>query len=154
MGIGTSHHQVLRAQYVAPRCRPSALLNTDKGRLCQIGLVQLPSRWSATIFCFCFAARNSHCFRFFNISIQNSMAGHLSTSPHSYDIQRPIVAHHSPSKAPELVARWFPHIAAATSLSPRSDLRRKKLGTYMRLASVAVYGGRGWNRMGCGQWTF
>ena len=40
IGIDTSYHQVLRAQCSAPRIaslqRPLVLLNTDKGRLCQI----------------------------------------------------------------------------------------------------------------------
>ena len=36
LGIDTSYHQVLRAQCFPPRCRPPTLLNTDKGRLCQI----------------------------------------------------------------------------------------------------------------------
>ncbi len=47
------------------------------------------------------------------------MAGHLSTSTHPFNIQIHIAAYHGRSEAPKLAQTWIPHVAVATSLSPR-----------------------------------
>ena len=53
------------------------------------------------------------------------MASNQSILAHSYDIRIPVVAHHGPSKAPKLVARWIPPVAVATSPSPEIQLPEK-----------------------------
>ena len=73
LGIGTSHHQILRAQCVAPHRRRPSLQTTvaqhrQRASYARLGLAQMPSRWSATIFCLQIAARLSHSFQNFDFS--------------------------------------------------------------------------------------
>ena len=103
------------------RCRPPTL-NTDKGRLCQIGASHVAKQGERHHFC-CLqiAARNAHIlfdsFNFFDFSILNPIRRYASTTTHFFDILIHVVAYHSRSKAPKLIQTWFPHVAVATSLS-------------------------------------
>ena len=84
IGIGTSYHQILRAQCVAPRCRRPALLNTDKGRLCQIRASPVAKKIERHhFFMLAFHYTKITCFfdffNFFNFLILNPMASNQST---------------------------------------------------------------------------
>ena len=75
IGIGTSYHQVLRAQCSAPRCRRPQLLNTiDKGRLCQIRASPDAKQVERHhFFLACRSLRDNHIlFRIFDFSILGS----------------------------------------------------------------------------------
>ncbi len=151
IGIDTSYHQNLRAQCSAPRiaaddhyCSTSTLTKGDYARL---GLVTLPSRWSATILLLAFRWTKSFqiLFEIFDYSIQDPMTCYPSRSTHSFDIQTHFVAYHGISEAPE-------------GVFTRDFLRRCR---YIAVAQIqtkeawhqyaACKGG--WNRMGRGQWT-
>ena len=53
------------------------------------------------------------------------MASYLSTTAHYCDIRIPVAAHHGPSEALKLVARWVPHVTVAISLPPEIQLIEK-----------------------------
>ncbi len=82
IGMATSHRQNLRAQCSAPRIASLQTTSTaqhqQRASYAIFGLVRMPSRWSATIFCLHFAARNFFSkFRFFDFSILNPTAGYI-----------------------------------------------------------------------------
>ena len=72
----------------------------------RISLVQMPSRWNATIFIACNSLSESHMpskmsiFQLFD-SKSYGHAHYPSTTAHSFDILRRMFAHHGPFDAPE-----------------------------------------------------
>ncbi len=133
------------------RCRPPLLLNTDKGRLCQIRASPDAKQVERHHFYSHLAARRSHSFRnfrFFQL-FDSELHGRPSVNiDASFDIQIHIVAHHGRYEAPKLAQTWIPDVAVATSLSPRLDLRRKKLGIYIETQAwpyEVEWVGTGWD---------
>ena len=151
--MGTSCHQVLRAQCVAPRCRrPPALLNA------RLGLVTLPSRWNATLFFFACISLREISFQNFNFSTFRFSIPRQAMHQH-----RLILLISGPQsslnmaylKPRSVYSQGISYIIVATSLSPRFGPTEKgslaksleSWGNYMRACERA-------NVMDCrGQWT-
>ncbi len=107
--MGTSHHQIARAQCSAPSIAVDDHRSTPtRASYARIGLVRMPRRRNATIpiacnRCLFRCAKPTFIlkFRFSNISILNPMGRDLSTTAHSFSILIPVVAHQGLSNAPE-----------------------------------------------------
>ncbi len=134
LGIATSYQQILRAQCAAPRIAADdhqrCSTPETRGDYAKLGLVQLPSRWNATIFCLYFAARNAHIlFDISTFSILDLTASYRSTSTHSFDIQTHIVAQYGLSDAPERVfTRHFIHHCRYIAVARIWTFGERKLG--------------------------
>ncbi len=116
-----------------------------RGDYARLGLVRMPSRWSATIFYSShLAARRLHSLQ--NFDFPTFRFRILWQAIHQHQ-RIPLRSRYISSLTMvDPKHRSLFRYGSLTSLSlhrcrPDLDLRRKKLGTYMRLASVAVW----WN---------
>ena len=148
--MGTSHHQIARAQCSAPSRRP--LLNTTRGDYAKLGLVLLPRRWNATTLYACLSLRENHMlfrfFRLFNFLILNPMASNQPTSAHSYAPQHLSSLNIDYLNHRSFYSQVFSCIATATSLSLTFRRAEKK-----SLASCGTLQTRQCAMESRGQWT-
>ncbi len=157
IGMATSHRQNLRAQCSAPRIASLQTTSTaqhqQRASYTIFGLVRMPSRWSATIFCLqirCAKITFFSTFSIFRFSIpldamhQQRLipltSGLLSSLTRTYPMHRSVFS------------QGNSYIIIATSLSPRFGLAEK--GSLAKKLGIlgALHGSLEYEE--CGQRTF